>query len=518
MYQTHFLLCQAVFITEEGDNPMLEFQGSSLFRHHIVCSLLSKRPIRITHIHDEEQVHLPTPQQQKRQVSSFFTPNKHRTDGTVTPESFLDKSDGKIGLQIHEINFLKFIARITSGTVMSTSDQNTTLVFQPGQVMGGTISHVLPASSPTPQEDDPLDQSSGIQRSGSSRSSMPHELGYQESCTQRAVTYIIEAALLLLPFAKYDSRIHLEGATQSVWDLSVDTIRTVTLRWLSLFGVVAQLRLLRRGAPPGGDGAVELEVRCVRKLQSVAIGVAPSLKGSSGNSEFGSTALSKSSSHRGRVRRVRGIAFASRTAGDLPQRAATAAKGVLLSLLPDVYVMTDTDRGGTRKKMRRENGDLPMELEMDDDEGNLQRGAGRNSENRKPSSGYGLILVADTTNSNSTLLSQETVARPGDAPEEVGKRCAHLLLDEIYEGGSVDRHHQLFVLLLMATSPDEISTARFGAQLTPSAISGLLLIEKYFGVQCAVKNEESAMGKEYPPSTLITCMGCNLINVAKKSS
>lgn len=498
---------------------MLEFQGSSLFRHHIVCSLLSKRPIRITHIHDEEQVHHPTPQEQKRQVSSFFTPKKHRTNESVASESFLEKSERQVGLQIHEINFLKFIARITSGTVMSTSDQNTTLVFQPGQVMGGTISHVLPASASTSHEDDPSGQSSGTQRSEASLSLMPHELGYQESCTQRAVTYIIEAALLLLPFAKYDSRILFNGATQSVWDLSVDTIRTVTLRWLSLFGVVAQLRLLRRGAPPGGDGAVELEVRCVRKLQSVAIGVAPSLKGSSGNSELGLTTLSKSSTHRGRVRRVRGIAFASRTAGDLPQRAATAAKGVLLSLLPDVYVMTDVDRGGKRKKMRRENEDLPMELEMDnDDKGNLQHEASRSSENRKPSSGYGLILVADTTNSNSTLLSQETVARAGDAPEEVGERCAHLLLDEIYEGGSVDRHHQLFVLLLMAMSPDEISTARFGTQLTPSAVSGVLLIEKYFGVQCAVKNEESAMGKQFPPSTLITCMGCNLINVAKKSS
>lgn len=508
---------------------MLEFQGSSLFRHHIVCSLLSKRPIRITHIHDEEFNFSASAHEQNQQVASFFRSSQDHRSHSTTPSArqSLEVCEGGVGLQMHEVNFLKFIARITSGTVMSTSEQNTTLVFQPGLVVGGTFSHTLPASAPSsPNEEEAMAYESRSSKSLSSSSSI--EGKYRESCVQRAVTYIIEAALLLLPFAKYDSRIRLEGATQSVWDLSVDTIRTVTLRWLSLFGVAAQLRILQRGAPPGGGGVVELEVRSVRKLQSVRIGL-PSVLTSAHDTANdlhspSSRSLPNSSGYRGRVRRVRGIAFASRTAGDLPQRAATAAKGVLLRLLPDVYVMTDTDRGGKRKRMLQKNGDprLDEELEGEEEEGEgSQRGGqggGRKQQHRIGSSGYGLILVADTTNSNSTLLSQETVARPGDVPEEVGQRCANLLLDEIFEGGSVDRHHQLFILLLMAVSPDEISTARFGAQLTPSAISGLLLMEKYFGVQCAIKTEESAMGKEFPPSTLITCMGTNLINVAKKSS
>lgn len=504
---------------------MLEFQGSSLFRHHIACSLLSKRPIRITHINDEEGRLQPTPHEQKSQVASFFHPQtENGTSGVGLRSSsryFSEGSKGGVGLQVHEVNFLKFIARITSGTVMSTSDQNTTLVFQPGLLVGGTFSHTLPASTPPVHQED---GSMGNETTATPFLSSSSALGknYRSSATQRAVTYIIEAALLLLPFAKYDSRIRLEGATQSVWDLSVDTIRTVTLRWLSLFGVAAQLRILQRGAPPGGGGIVELEVRSARKLQSVRIGLTSLLQSSSSESLIGSLATSNAS-HRGRVRRVRGIAFASRTAGDLPQRAATAAKGVLLSLLPDVYVMTDTDRGGKRTRMHHGNGDsIPQEeLEGEEEEegkGNAQRGGGGKKPQKTASSGYGLVLVADTTNSSSTLLSQETVARPGDVPEEVGQRCAHLLLDEIYEGGSVDRHHQLFVLLLMAVSPDEISTARFGSHLTPSAISGLLLMEKYFGVQCAVKTEESPMGKEFPPSTLVTCMGSNLINMAKKSS
>lgn len=470
---------------------MLEFQGSSLLRHHIVFSLLSKRPIRITHIHDGEDPSIPTPQERSEGSQAFFNSDSSPAGNRVSSAS----TGPAIGLKVHEVNFLKLIARLTSGTVMSTADQNTTLVFQPGMIIGGTFSHSLPAASAQEAED-------GSELSGYQRSS--GRISFSESTTQRSVSYLMEAILLLLPFAKYDSRICFEGATQSVWDLSVDTIRTVTLRWLQLFGVTSQLRVIRRGAPPGGGGAVELEVRSVRRLKSVRI--SPGLSSSSEAKENALGALSKANvSHRGRVRRVRGIAFASRTAGDLPQRAATAAKGILLSLLPDVYVVTDTDAAGKKRPTRSSN------AEESDDQPPIP------AHIRSACSGYGLLLVADTTNST-CLLSQETVARPGEAPEDVGERCARLLLDEVLEGGAVDRHHQLFVLSLMALGPDEISISRLGHRLTPSAVSGLLLLEKYFGVKCAIKSEPSFAGPDLPPSTLVTCMGSNLINVSKKSS
>lgn len=480
---------------------MLEFQGSSLFRHHIVCSLLSKRPIRITHIHDEEEQLRPTPQELSDSVSNFFNSNGRDTNRPSSAST----TKRTVGLQVHEVNFLKLIARLTSGTTMSTSDNNTTLVFHPGMIVGGTFTHVLPASPPIAP---PASASSGGHGYGDRSEEFPvEEVDHRSmyaSTSQRAVTYLIEAALLILPFAKYDTRLRLEGATQGAWDLSVDTVRTVTLRWLQLFGVTAQLRVVRRGAPPGGGGVVELEVRSLRRLQSVLICAGPSSSVSSGAEKGGN-------SHRGRVRRVRGIAFASRTAGDLPQRAATAAKGVLLNLLPDVYVVTDTDRGAGKRVRSAGAG-------ADNEEEEEEAPAPQGTPSAKTAcSGYGIVLVADTT-SPSCVLSQETVARPGESPEEVGERCARLLLDEVLEGGAVDRHHQLFVLMLMALGPDEISTVRFGAQLTPSAISGLILMEKYFGVKCAIKNEDSFAGPDFPPSTLVTCMGSNVINVSKKSS
>ncbi|KAG8345908.1 RNA 3' terminal phosphate cyclase RNA 3' terminal phosphate cyclase (RTC) insert domain [Trypanosoma vivax] len=361
---------------------MLIFEGGSLFRHHIVCSLLANKPIRITGIHDE-----------------------------AVPE----------GIQTVEANFLKFIDRLTSGSKFECTDQNTTLTFNPGMILGGNFSHEVPNT--------------------------------------RCVTYIAEVAVLLLPFAKFDTRLTLVGSTQSEQDISVDTLRTVTSRWLRLFGIECNVRIIRRGVAPGGGGAIELQCKAIRRLASVNATV------------------------RGRVRRIRGISFGSRVAPDLSQRAATAAKGVLLNFLPDVYVVTDLD---SSKRSHNE-----------------------------PSSGYGVLLVAETT-SKHCIISQETTAAPNEPPESVGKRAAELLLDQILDGGCVDAHHQMLVLLLMALAPDDVSTVRFG-QLTAGLVSAVMILEMYFGVSCGTKEEAATMGKELPPTTLITCLGSNAVNMWKKS-
>nr|CCC93208.1 putative RNA 3'-terminal phosphate cyclase-like protein [Trypanosoma congolense IL3000] len=361
---------------------MLTFEGSSLFRHHIVCSVLTSKPIRITGIHEDDE-----PQ----------------------------------GIKLAEANFLKFIDRVTSGSKFECTNSNTTLTFFPGMILGGTFSHEVP--------------------------------------TCRCVTYIAEAAVLLFPYAKFDTRLTLVGSTQSEEDLSVDTLRTVTTRWLQLFGVDCSVRIIRRGVHPGGGGAVEVQCKALRRLTAAEV------------------------TERGRVRRVRGISFGARVAADLLQRAATAAKGVLLNLLPDVYVVTDMDNS------KRPHGDQ--------------------------SSGYGVVLVAETT-SKLCIISQEATAAPKEIPEDVGKRAAELLLDQIFDGGCVDAHHQMLVLLLMGLSPDEVSTVRFG-QPTSSMVSAVMLLEMYFGVSCAIKDEVSTLGRDLPPTTLVTCIGSNTVNVWKKS-
>jgi RNA 3'-terminal phosphate cyclase-like protein len=360
----------------------LEFEGSSSFRHHLVCSLLKNQPVTIRGIN----AHADRP-----------------------------------GLRDFEVNFMKFIDRVSAGSSFEVRDSNSEVTFSPGLILGGVFAHAVPSS--------------------------------------RSVIYIAEAALLLLPFAKHASEITFTGCTQSDLDMSPDTIRTVTLRWLRLFGVDAQLRIVRRGAAPDGNGCVILTVANVRRLRAA------------------------SAIERGKIRRVRGICFSSNVAPDLPKQAATAAKGLLLNLLPDIYVVTDNFVSPPG-----------------------HRTAGTN--------GYGLLLVAEST-AATCVLSQETVAAADDKPTDVGTRAAERLLDEVSLGGCVDAQHQQLVLMLMALAPDEVSTVRFG-NLTESAVTTMTLVEAFFGVTCAIKRDVDLI-HDFGESIVVSCIGSNCINVAKKS-
>ena len=362
-----------------------EVEGASLFRTHIISSLLSNRPIRITNIHPEND----------------------------TP-----------GLTDYEVNLLKFIVRLTQETRLEILPNKTQVTLHPGVILGGSFSHEVP--------------------------------------TSRCITYLIEAAVILLPFAKYKSTITFVGATQHPIDLSLDTMRTVSLRWLQLFGVLASLSLVRRGAPPGGGGVAVLTVTPVRKLRCVT------------------------AQQRGKVKRVRGIAFSSNASGDLVKECSSAAKGVLLKFLPDVYVVSD-----------------PYHAKIKDAE-----------EARR--SGYGILLVAETTQTT-CVVSQEVAAERGDKPEDVGRMAAKLLLDQIAAGGCVDAHHQAMVIMLMVLAPAEVSTVRFG-RLTPSAVSTMMACEEFFGVSCAVKDDPTSGLGPGTTSVIVSCIGSNSVNLVKPTT
>ena len=329
----------------------------------------------------------------------------------------------KQGLNECEVNFMKFVDRATSGSKFEVRDGTTDLSFKPGMILGGVFTHAVPKS--------------------------------------RSVCYVIEAALLFLPFAKHASQITFTGCTQHDLDLSPDTIRTVTTRWLRLFGVECQLRIVRRGAAPDGEGCVVLTVSNVRKLRSISV------------------------ESRGKIRRVRGISFSSNVSADLTKQAASAAKGVLLDVLPDVYIVAD----------------------------NFTQPAGHRTAG---TSGYGLMLVAESTEM-ACVLSQQAIAKNSQDPSELGVTAARRLLSEVALGGCVDTAHQQMVLLLMALSPDEASTVRLGS-LSPSAVTALTIAEVFFGVSCAVKEESNPYGiAELPPSVIVSCIGSNCQNVAKRS-
>lgn len=241
----------------------------------------------------------------------------------------------------------------------------------------------------------------------------------------RSVGWFIEGIIPLAPFCKDPLYLTLSGITHDEIDLSVDVLRAVTIPLLQNFGIYnVSFSIKKRGVPPKGGGLVELSVPIVRgSLQSVYL------------------------VDEGLIKRVRGVAFCTRISPTIITRVIDSCRGVLNDYLPDVHISTDHFKGG------KDGGDSP---------------------------GYSISLVAETT--TGALLSIERTAKPRrerkipgmpeessiqissvdrDAPEDVGREAANLLLEEILSGGVIDRSHQPLILQLMVLTPEDVSKVSF---------------------------------------------------------
>ncbi|KAJ2084330.1 hypothetical protein H4R24_000123 [Coemansia sp. RSA 988] len=269
----------------------------------------------------------------------------------------------------------------------------------------------------------------------------------------RSVGYYLEALAALAPFGKEPMVATLRGITMDNTDLSVDTIRTATLVNYRNFGLDdgVELRITRRGAPPRGGGEVRFvcpPVRALRPLRFVDAGY---------------------------IRRIRGISYATRVSPQTANRMVETARGELNRFIPDIYIYTDVYRGA---------------------EAGL-------------SPGFGISLVAEST--TGALMTAELCADPGDAPEDIGRNAAQMLLAEIMRGGCFDSAHQCLALTLMILGPEYAAKTRFG-KLTPRAIQLLRDIRNFFNTTFTIKPDPSSS------TVLLTCLGTGYINVGKKTT
>lgn len=227
----------------------------------------------------------------------------------------------------------------------------------------------------------------------------------------RSVGYYLEVLVPLAPFCKKPFSITLNGVTgEEGRDMSADMVRTVTLPHLHLFGVNdgLELQIKKRGAAPGGGGQVMFKCPVVRQLKTLRF-------------------LDK-----GRVKRIRGIAYSTRVSPQFANRIVEAARGVLNRFIPDIYLYTDVYKG-------EESGRSP---------------------------GYGLTLVAESTTGAlhaAECLSAAPGASPNtQVPEDIATHGARLLLEEISHGGCVDSKHQWLVLLLMVLGKEDVGKCLMG--------------------------------------------------------
>jgi RNA 3'-terminal phosphate cyclase-like protein len=337
-------------------------------------------------------------------------------------------ADQAPGLRDHEASLLRLLEKLCDGVVVEINETGTSLRYRPGLVVGGA--------------------------------GLEHDCG-----AGRAIGWFLEPLAVLALFGRKPLEATLRGVTNDGVDPGVDAWRAATLPLLrAATGADGfELKVVRRGCRPGGGGEVELRVPVLRALPPVSL------------------------TDEGMVKRVRGVAHASRVAPAAANRLVDGARGVLNALLADVYIFTDAARGA-------------------------EAGA---------SPGFGLTLVAETTSGR--LLSAEASAAPraprgagaavgdaeAEAPEDVGRRAAAALLEEVSRGGVVDSAHQGLAILLCALGPEEVGELRLGP-LTPHAVRTLRHVRDFLGVTFAVRPERGSR------TIFLSCVGAGVENRSRR--
>jgi RNA 3'-terminal phosphate cyclase-like protein len=230
------------------------FGGSQFFKQRIVCSVLSGKTIQINDIRS---------------------------------------MDEEPGLKDYESCLLRLVEKVSNGCKIVIDDTGTSLLFQPGFLVGGKIAH--------------------------------------DCGNSRSIGYFLEALILMAPFGKEPLSATLTGITNhnDNLDISVDLFRVVTLPLLKMFGIEngLEFKITKRGCNPLGGGLVELRCPIVNKINTVQL------------------------LDEGKIRRIRGIAFTARITAQFSNRMIDTAKGILLEYIGDVYVYSDhykrEDAGGS---------------------------------------------------------------------------------------------------------------------------------------------------------------------------
>ncbi|KAI3328945.1 RNA-3'-phosphate cyclase family protein [Xylariaceae sp. AK1471] len=311
------------------------------------------------------------------------------------------------GLAPHEVSFLRLLEAVTNGSSMQISYTGTTITYQPGLITGAVAGYGA-------SEGDILEHS------------------IPATCT-RGITYFLLPLCLLAPFSKAHMNVRFTGpgvitSSTETGDLSVDSFRTAILPLYDLFGIPAiriELRVLQRSCTgqkgSGGAGIVELRFASqVRLPKTLHLHRNP-----------------------GRIKRIRGVAYATGVSASNNARMIYSAREVLNAFCADIHIASQYDQA-------------PLVADSGDKAGGKKR----------MGIGFGLSLVAES-NITGVLLSADTVvpSKGGVVPEDIGKRCAYQLLDSISQGGCVSRAAAPTVLTLMAMGSEDVGRLRVGREI-----------------------------------------------------
>ncbi|KKZ65046.1 18S rRNA biogenesis protein RCL1 [[Emmonsia] crescens] len=358
------------------------------------------------------------------------------------------------GLAPHEISFLRLLEAVTNGSHMEISYTGTIVLYKPGLITG---------SAPG---------------SGASGGVITHEI--PSNCA-RGISYFLLPMCLLAPFSKSPFNILFTGpgvitSSTPTGDMSVDSVRTAILPLFSQFGIFnnIELRVLRRSNPGpngrGGGGEVQLvfghQVRLPKTLHLL---------------------------NPGRIKKIRGVAYAVGVSGSHNARMIEVARGVLNPLCPDTYVFSDISSAPLVSVPTRDNP----------------------SNKKKIGLGFGLSLVAES--STGCLFSADVASLPtgGEPPEDIGKRCAYQLLEAVSVGGCVSRAAAPTMITLMAMGSEDVGRLQVGRDVIAdeSMIQFARDLNKFGTPGLGIRD---APGENGSGDVVISVVGRGIGNVGRK--
>jgi len=207
-------------------------------------------------------------------------------------------------------------------------------------------------------------------------------VGFEFDCgEERGIGYFLEPILCLGLFGKTNLEITFKGLTNEDIDISVDYLKQNFVPLFKHFGVesIPQIKILKRGFKPLGGGEVHLSMGFIKFLKTINL------------------------TEKGKIKRIRGIAYAAKVSIQSLNRMISSAREVFNDYIPDVWIYSDYYKGN---------------------KGGL-------------SSGYGLSLSGETNSGGFIGVDEiyKLEQGPGveeNLPETIGKKCALRLLDEIF--------------------------------------------------------------------------------------
>eukprot|EP01084_Bolivina_argentea_P056409 103245_1 len=296
---------------------------------------------------------------------------------------------------------------------------------------------------------------------------------YFNCCTSRSIVYWIEPLLILLLFSKeQQNSITFYGSTYHEFDISIDIIRSVLIPIMNKkFGCNnIKIDLKKRGLSPSGGGEIRLTVPNINNLKTINM-----LDG-------------------GMIKKIRGLCYTIAMAPTIANRVRTSCNEIMYNYISDVWIFNhNTSRNELIKNINKINKTNKTNIDI--------------------SAGYGLTLIAEST--NDILLSVHKLNNNKEinqiTAEEFGTIVAKLLLQEINYGGTVDTCIQGIILLLMSLCTQDVSRVRLG-RITKHTVNLLRLIKDILGITFKIK-EDPETG-----TVFASCLGLGYTNIWRQAS